>query len=152
MCLPSPAAFWLAAVKGERSLFLIDPGAPLRATRRRRAIRASLAFSFLVASAGIALAPALRAILREHAATARLRELGARSTAPLAAMRDLASAADMVRRVNAFASSRRSAVALLGSLSQVLPESTAIVSFPAIDSVGQNARSVLTPTGGTQSS
>ncbi len=141
------SAAYCAAVHGERSPFLIDPGAPLRATRRRRAIRASLAFSILVASAGIAVAPALRAILRERAATSRLRELGTRSTAPLAAMRDLASAAEVVRRVNAFASSRRSAVALLGSLSQVLPESTAIVSFH-IDSVG-GTLVALTPVGGT---
>ena len=144
---PPFSAAYGAAVHGKRSPFLIDPGAAPRATRRRRAIRASLVFSSLIASTGIALAPALRAIVRERAASARLRELRGRSAAPLAAMRDLASAADMVRRVNAFASSRRSAVALLGSLSQVLPESTAIVSFH-IDSVG-GTLVVLTPIGGT---
>jgi hypothetical protein len=140
------AAAYGAAIGGARSPFLIDPGAELRVTRRRRVVRASLVVSFLVASAGIALAPAFRAILRERAATARLHELAARSAAPLAAMRDLATAAEVVRQVNAFASSRRSTVALLGSLSQMLPDSTAIVSFH-MDSVG-GTLVALTPVGG----
>ncbi|HEY2849478.1 MAG TPA: hypothetical protein VGI97_06345 [Gemmatimonadaceae bacterium] len=141
------AEAYRAAVEGSRSPFLIDPGAGLRAARRRTRVRALLAAGVVVVLAGILLGPAIGAIIRERAATARLRTLAAQAAAPLAAIREVSSAAAVVRRVDAFASSRRSAVALLGSLSQVLPESTAIVSFH-MDSTG-GTLVALTPIGNT---
>ncbi|MGH7655106.1 MAG: hypothetical protein ACREN6_10640 [Gemmatimonadaceae bacterium] len=138
---------YAAAVEGARSPFLIDPGAGLRASRHRTHVRALIAAGVIVALAGIFLGPAIGAVTRERAATARLHMLAAQAAAPLAAMRDFAAAAAVVRRVDAFASSRRSTVALLGSLSQVLPESTAIVSFH-MDSTG-GTLVALAPVGNT---
>ncbi len=124
-----------AAIAGARSPLLVDPAAAPRARRRRAFVRAALGLCLLTASAGIVAGPAIRATFRERRAVERLKELGARSAAPLAAMRDLATATQVVRRVDAFASSRRSMVLLLGSLSQELPDSTAIVSLH-VDSIG----------------
>jgi hypothetical protein len=124
-----------AAIAGARSPLLVDPAAGPRATRRRTFVRAALVFCFFIASASTVAGPAIRATFRERSAIARLKELSAQSAAPLAAIRDLSSATQVVRRVDAFASSRRSMVALLGSLSQQLPDSTAIVSLH-VDSIG----------------
>jgi hypothetical protein len=124
-----------AAIAGARSPLLVDPAAAPRAMRRRMFIRVALGICILTASAGVVAGPGIRGTLRERSAIARLKELSARSAAPLAAMRDLSSGTQVVRRVDAFASSRRSMVVLLGSLSQQLPDSTAIVSLH-VDSIG----------------
>jgi hypothetical protein len=124
-----------AAVLGSRSQFLVDPGAALRGNRRRMVVRAALATLLLFTSAAAISAPAIHATLRERAAVARLNALGPQSSSTLSAMRELSGATQSVRRIEEFASSRRSMTMLLGSLSQVLPESTAIVSL-RVDSVG----------------
>jgi hypothetical protein len=136
-----------AAIAGVRSPLLVDPRAAPRAEHRRKLVRASLAVCLLIASAGVTVGPGIRAIFRERSAIKRLNELGARSAAPLAAMRDLATATQVVRRVDAFASSRRSMVVVLGSLSQLLPDSTAIISL-RVDSIG-GTLVALTPVGNT---
>ncbi len=124
-----------AAGSGGRSPFLIDPGGKERVIRRQSTVRIVLGGLLAVAAAVASVAPAIRANVREHAALARLRALSTQSAAPLADMRTFSGADDIVRRVDAFVSSRRSALVLLGSLSQVLPDSTAIVSFH-VDSTG----------------
>jgi hypothetical protein len=136
-----------AAIAGARSPLLVDPSAAPRARRQRALVRASLALCLLITTVGVMVGPAIRAIFRERSAIERLNELGARSAAPLTAMRDLASATQVVRRVDAFASSRRPMVVLLGSLSQLLPDSTAIISLH-VDSIG-GTLVALTPVGNT---
>lgn len=136
-----------AAIAGTHSPFLIDPGAPARSRERRTRDRALLVACAVVAFAGALVGPGIRAIVRERSAAAHLQALGEQSAAPLTAMRDFSAAAEVVRRVEAFSSSRRSMVALLGALSRVLPESTAILSFHA-DSTG-GTLVLLTPVGNT---
>lgn len=136
-----------AAIGGAHSPFLIDPGAPARARQRRARDRALLVACAVVAFVAAFVMPGIKAIVRERDAAARLQALRGQSIAPMAAMRDFTAAAELVRRVEAFSSSRRSMVTLLGALSQVLPESTAILSFHA-DSAG-GTLVLLTPVGNT---
>lgn len=147
---PDEARFaeaYAAAVGGARSPFLIDPDAATRTKRSRTRLGALLAACAGFVLSGTLLGPGVRAVVRERDARARLHSLSAQSAAPLAAMREFSAAAEVVRRVDTFASSRRSTVTLLGSLSQVLPESTAIISFH-VDSVG-GTLVALTPVGNT---
>lgn len=147
---PDEARFaeaYAAAVGGARSPFLIDPDAATRTRRSRTRLRALLAACAGFALFGVLLGPGVRAVVRERDARARLHSLSAQSAAPLAAMREFSAASEVVRRADAFASSRRSTVTLLGSLSQALPESTAIISFH-VDSTG-GTLIALTPVGNT---
>jgi hypothetical protein len=136
-----------AAVAAAHSPFLIDPAAPRRAAQHQTIMRAAVGAALFVTIAGVLAAPGFRARAREREATAQLRAIREQSAAPLAASRERAAAADIVRRVEAFRSARRSAVTLLGSLSQALSDSTAIVSFH-MDSTG-GILVALTPLGST---